>query len=116
MLSGCTLAVVMNKETPWLIEKWHIKASLRKAGYNVAEETITLPETPISGPDLLKQNKEFYVTVTVNDLEKATVKCRIHHWSTDPSERLPYVLDHWKEVAEPLFGTADTEQNQTEVK
>lgn len=83
-----TLAVVMNKDHPWKIEKWHIKASLRKAGYQVTEETIELPETPITGPDLLKQNKDFYVTVTVNNLEKAQLRCRIHHWSTDPSERL----------------------------
>lgn len=94
----------MNKDHPWVIEPWHIKASLRKCGYNVAEEAITLPETPIEGPDLQKQNKEFYVTITVNNLEKARLKCRIHHWSTEASERLPYAYQHWKEPAEPLFG------------
>ncbi|XP_058444594.1 large ribosomal subunit protein bL9m [Malaya genurostris] len=103
-LEQLTLAVVMNKDHPWIIEPWHIKASLRKAGFYVPEEAITLPETPISGPDLLKQNKEFFCTVTVNNLEKARLRCRIHHWSTDPSERLQYVFEHWKMQAEPLFG------------
>lgn len=88
MLQNMTLAVIMNKDQPWQIEKWHIKASLRKAGYQVREETIELPERPITGPDLLKQNKDFFVKITINNLEQAEVRCRIHHWSTDPSERL----------------------------
>ncbi|XP_053678496.1 39S ribosomal protein L9, mitochondrial [Anopheles nili] len=103
-LQSMVLAVVMNKDHPWVIEPWHIKVSLRKAGYYVPESAITLPKTPITGPDLLKQNKEFVCTVTINNLEKASVRCRIHHWSTIPSERLPYVVDHWKMDAEPLFG------------
>ncbi|XP_058811538.1 large ribosomal subunit protein bL9m [Topomyia yanbarensis] len=103
-LEEIILAVVMNKDQPWVIERWHIKASLRKAGFYVPEEAITLPEDPIAGPDLLKQGKEFFCTVTVNNLEKARLRCRIHHWSTDPSERLQYLFEHWKLQAEPLFG------------
>lgn len=111
MLECLTLAVIMNKDVPWVMQPWHIKASLRKAGFHAVEEAITLPETPITGPDLLKQNKEFYVTITVNNMEKARVKCRIHHWSTDPSERLPYVFEHWKEPSEPLFGSAQSSES-----
>lgn len=103
-LEGMVLAVVMNKDHPWTIEKWHIKASLRKAGCYVPESAITLPETPINGPDLLKENKEFVCTITINNLEQARLRCRIHHWSTVPSERLPYVYQHWNNPAEPLFG------------
>ncbi|EAA04926.5 AGAP000950-PA [Anopheles gambiae str. PEST] len=105
-LESLILAVVMNKDHPWVIEPWHIKLSLRKAGYYVPDSAITLPDTPITGPDLLKQNKEFYCTVTINNLEQARVRCRIHHWSTEPSDRLPYVFEHWKLDAEPLFGEA----------
>ncbi|XP_055601432.1 39S ribosomal protein L9, mitochondrial-like [Uranotaenia lowii] len=107
------LAVVMNKDQPWVIERWHIKVALRKAGIYVPEDAITLPETPITGPDLLKQNKEFICTVTVNNLEQARLRCRIHHWSTDPSERLPYVFEHWKNQAEPLFGNDSAPQPKT---
>lgn len=103
MLNILNLAVVMNKNEPWTIEKWHIKASLRKVGYHAPIETITLPKEPITGPDLTKEHKEFTVKVTVNNLETAFVKCRIHHWSTEPSERLPYVFEHWKTPSERLF-------------
>lgn len=107
VLEGRVLAVVMNKDNPWQLQPWHIRASLRKAGINATDESIELPTESITGPDLLKQNKEFVVTVTVNNLEKAKVRCRIHHWSSDTSERLPHVHEHWKEPAEPLFGSAD---------
>lgn len=105
MLENKVFGIVMNKDNPWTLEPWHIKASLRKAGYYVAEDAIELPKEKITGPDLAKQNKEFIVTITVNNLEKAKVRCRIHHWSTDPSERLPYVFNHWLEPAESLFGS-----------
>lgn len=109
VLQSRILAVIMNKDQPWVLEPWHIRASLRKAGMYADEGTIEIPKEPITGPDLLKEGKEFVVTVTVNNMEKAKVRCRIHHWSTDPSNRLPYVEEHWKLPAEPLFGTIDVE-------
>lgn len=110
VLESRILAIIMNKDNPWVLQPWHVRASLRKIGVNAVEEAIELPETPITGPDLLKQNKEFVVTVTVNGLEKAKVRCRIHHWSSEASERLPHVHEHWKEQAEPLFGSSTSEQ------
>ncbi|XP_030369522.1 39S ribosomal protein L9, mitochondrial [Scaptodrosophila lebanonensis] len=107
VLESITLAVIMNKDERWVLEPWHIRASLRKAGIYCNEECISMPSQRIEGPDLKKENKEFYCTITVNNLEKARLKCRIHHWSTDPSERLPYVLEHWKMPAEPLLGLED---------
>lgn len=103
VLESRVLAVVMNKDNPWLLQPWHIRASLRKAGINATDASIKLPAEPITGPDMLKQNREFVVQVTVNGLETAQVRCRIHHWSTEPSERLPHVHEHWKEPAEPLL-------------
>lgn len=106
------LAVVMNKDHPWTLEPWHIRVSLRKMGYYVNEDAITLPTQKITGPDLTLQNKEFEVQVRVSDQESAVVKCRIHHWSTDVKERLPYVFEHWKQPAEPVF----EEGKESEVK
>lgn len=103
VLESRILAVIMNKDEPWVLEPWHIRASLRKAGMYAAEGTIEIPKEPITGPDLLKEGKEFICTVTVNNKEQAKVRCRIHHWSTDPSKRLPYVVEHWKLPAEPLL-------------
>jgi large subunit ribosomal protein L9 len=106
ILQGITLSVVMNKDHPWVIEPWHIRASLRKCGYHVLDDAaIEMPAEKIVGPDLMKQNKIFHVTVTINKFEKVKVACRIHHWSTEPSERLPYAPEFWKDInCEPLFG------------
>ncbi|GAB0092318.1 39S ribosomal protein L9, mitochondrial [Sergentomyia squamirostris] len=103
MIHTLVLPIIMNKDHPWVIEKWHIRASLRKAGYYATDESITLPETPIEGPDLSLENKQFDVQIKINGLETATLKCRVHHWSTDPVGRLPYVPEYWKTPMDPLF-------------
>jgi large subunit ribosomal protein L9 len=105
MLQNRVFAVTMNKDEPWEIEPWHIRVSLRKCGYYVSEDAIEMPAEKITGPDLRKQNKEFNVTITVNNKEKANVRFRIHHWATDASNRLPYVPFHWLEESEPLIGS-----------
>lgn len=102
-LSRMLLSVVMNKETPWTLQPWHVKASFRKCGYNVPEEAITLPEKPISGPNLDLESKEFFVTVTINKQEKVNVRCRLHHWSTEVAARLPHVHNFWEIPAEPIL-------------
>nr|CAD7407565.1 unnamed protein product [Timema cristinae] len=63
-LSKMTLAIVMNKEIPWKLEPWHIRMSFRKAGVDVAEHAIELPEKPIKGPNLDLECKIFFVTIT----------------------------------------------------
>lgn len=105
MLQKKTFSIIMNKDHPWELEAWHIRASLRKAGFHILhDKSIQLPPEKITGPDLAKQGKVFTIIVMVNNTEKATVKCRIHHWSTDPSERIPYEFEFYKQPAEPLFG------------
>lgn len=95
----------MNKYEPWVIERWHIKASLRKIGFICPEECITLPAQRIEGPDINgKEGKIFYCMVTINNMEKARLTCRIHHWTSDPSDRLPFIPDYWKVQNEPLLG------------
>lgn len=59
------LSVVMNKENPWILKPWHVKASFRKCAYIIPEHVISLPDTPISGPDMILENKQFFVTVMV---------------------------------------------------
>uniref|UniRef100_A0A1L8DRF5 Large ribosomal subunit protein bL9m n=1 Tax=Nyssomyia neivai TaxID=330878 RepID=A0A1L8DRF5_9DIPT len=103
MIENLTLPIVMNKDHPWVVEKWHIRTCLRKAGYYATDASITLPDRPIQGPDLSLENKEFTVQIKINGLETATLKCRIHHWSTDPVGRLPYVPEFWKIPSEPVF-------------
>lgn len=110
VLESRVVAVVMNKFQPWVVQPWHIVASLRKCGVYVMDEScIEMPKEPITGPDLVKNNKEFIVTVTINNLEKAKVRCRIFHWSNDPKTREPYVFEHWKQPAELLFPNDETQ-------
>lgn len=66
ILGNKTLSVIMNKDMPWVLKPWHIKASFRKCGYHVPEEAITMPEKPIEGPNMDIENKEFFITVTVS--------------------------------------------------
>lgn len=102
-LSNLHLSVTMNKEVPWTVEPWHIRASLRKHGVHVPESAIKIPDEPITGPDLDKEGKIFFVTITVNNQEKVDVKCRIHHWSTKLSDRLPFTPEYWKLPDTPVL-------------
>lgn len=98
------VCVTMNKFEQWVIEPWHIRASMRKAGLYVLDDSqIILPKTPITGPDPAKQGKDFYVTVIINKKEKARVQCRLHHVCLDPKKREPYLPEWWNQPAELLF-------------
>lgn len=98
------IAVCMNKIESWTIEPWHIRVSMRKAGlYILNDSQIVLPKSPISGPDPAKENKEFFVTITINGTEKARVRCRIHHVCLDPKLREPFLFEWWNQPAELLF-------------
>lgn len=65
-LSRLVLQITMNKFQPWILEPWHVRASLRKSGFIVPEYAIEMPPEQIKGPDLSLQDKEFYVTISVS--------------------------------------------------
>lgn len=67
-LSLLVLQITMSKQEPWTLEPWHVRASFRKAGFVVPEDTIKMPPVEIKGPDLALQEKEFYVTITVSTI------------------------------------------------
>jgi len=96
------LDVCMNMDNPWTIEKWHIKASLRKHKTWVpSEDCIEIPGGPISGPDLSLQNKEFISILRINNFERVKVRCRIHHLATEPERQIK--LESWYiRQAEPV--------------
>lgn len=114
ILNSLVMGIPMNKHNPWVLEPWHVRAALRRAGINVLDDKcIELPAEKITGPDLNKQNKEFIVTVTVNNCEKARLRCRIHHWTNDIEQRLPYVFEHWLQPAELLLPALDGNSTQS---
>lgn len=102
ILSRRRVSVIMSKVVPWTVEKWHVRTSFRKAGIVVPEDTITMPEKPISGPNLDIEGKQFYVTLTINNREEVKVRCAIHHWSPDMAGRI-FVPEFWKLPIEPIF-------------
>lgn len=61
-----------------------------------------MPLEKISGPDLSLEGKEFYVILTINNKEKVNLRCRIHHWSTEPGERIQ-ATNPWFKKAESVF-------------
>lgn len=69
----------MNQWNPWTIEKWHVRIGFRRGGFVVPDHAIELPETPIVGPDLDLEMKEFAVFITINKQERLPVRCVIHH-------------------------------------
>lgn len=101
-LSKKRISIIMSKDIPWTLEKWHVRTSFRKTGIFVPEDTIMMPERPISGPNLDVEGKEFYITLTINNREQVKVRCIIHHWATDLVGRI-VVDDFWKLPAEPIF-------------
>jgi large subunit ribosomal protein L9 len=64
-LSRMTLSIIMNKDSPWTLQPWHVRASFRKCGYVVPESAIEMHQKSIKGPDMNIEGKEFYITVTV---------------------------------------------------
>ena len=79
--------ICMSSSTPWTIEKWHIKASLRQVWQKmwkyptqicrkhkvwVTDEQIEIPGGKVNGPDLSLENKEFIAVLTINNHEKVS--------------------------------------------
>lgn len=98
------ISICMNKFIPWIVEPWHIRVSMRKAGLYVMDDSqIELPKTPITGPDAAKEGKDFFVTVTINKTDKVRVPCQLHHVCLDAKLRDPFVPEWWKRPTELLF-------------
>lgn len=109
ILQNTNVIVLMNKDVPWTIEPWHVRMSFRKAGIHVPEDNILLPEEPICGPNMELENKFFEVTVTINNTEKVSVKCVIHHWSTYVSDKLAPAEDLADQPRTPVFPVSVSE-------
>uniref|UniRef100_A0A023FRZ8 Large ribosomal subunit protein bL9m n=1 Tax=Amblyomma cajennense TaxID=34607 RepID=A0A023FRZ8_AMBCJ len=95
MLKTTIVRLPMNREEGWTVEPWHLRIALRQAGITVPEESIEVPETPITGPDYAgKENKVFLATIYVNKVDKGVVPFRIQHVGkavrVDESSEVPF--------------------------
>ncbi|GFT08086.1 39S ribosomal protein L9, mitochondrial [Nephila pilipes] len=78
-LSKSVIPVFMNPKDPWTLNKKHIQVAFRIEGYNVPEDAIEMPNTPIEGPDSVKEHADFAVFITINNTERVPVRCRLFH-------------------------------------
>ncbi|CAN7983860.1 unnamed protein product [Ixodes hexagonus] len=94
LLKSLVVKLPMNKEVGWTVQPWHLRMALRQTGVVVPEDSIELPDTPISGPDISKENKVFAATVLINKVDRVPVLFRIQHasrkLSDDVVSEVPY--------------------------
>ncbi|XP_015511346.1 large ribosomal subunit protein bL9m [Neodiprion pinetum] len=100
VLSTRTLPVLMSNTNPWVLEKWHIRTWLRRSGFHLQDESITLPDKPISGPNPAMEGKDFYITVTINKKEQVKVRCRLFQID---KKNFTVPEEYYKNTAEPIF-------------
>lgn len=104
MLKSITLSVYMNMNEPWTIEPWHIRVMLRQRGIQLMnDDCIKLPETPIKGPNMEWEGKDFVTTVKINNCEQADIRCRLRHWTRTYSERIVLPPNHECMPSDPIF-------------
>ncbi|CAD6231942.1 GSCOCG00001664001-RA-CDS [Cotesia congregata] len=89
LLGEFLLQVNMSADNPWTLATEHVWSAFRENKIHMSRDSVTLPERPINGPNLEMENKEFYVTVTINQREKINVRCRIRYRSNDPNKLMP---------------------------
>lgn len=83
-LSRLCVPVLMSRNHPWTLERWHIRSSMRKIGLEVNDvESVRLPDQTISGPDDNLESKEFPIWLKINDFETVPFRCVLFHWSAD---------------------------------
>ncbi|KAK7096508.1 large ribosomal subunit protein bL9m-like isoform X2 [Littorina saxatilis] len=79
-LAGMYLKVPMSGDNSWVLTPKNVRVALRKAGVEVKESCITLPQEAITGPE------EFNFRITVNGVKSVMVKGRVVLRHNDPSK------------------------------
>ena len=64
-LSKFAVPLIMNSDTQWTLEPWHVKLALLRHGVTVEEESITLPEHKFSGPNEAYEGGEILINLKV---------------------------------------------------
>lgn len=100
-LSVRVIPVFMNMHNAWTLEPSHMVVSFLQMNVVIKPENIHIPRE-ITGPNMDNDEKEFYVTVTINNLEKVDVRCVLKHYCglvTQP--KMPKYF--WYKFFEPVF-------------
>ena len=97
-LESTVFALTLSRKTPWTINTRHIRVALRRAGVFVAsDESIILPDTPVTGPDMGKQLKVLIATVVINNHERVPTRFVITHHGVELQD------DYWAGHLEPVL-------------
>jgi len=80
--------VPMSSSQPWTLSKAHIRVALRMAGVEACEDSISLPEQPITQPQTIN------ITITVNGMDRVAVKTLIYAYNKTITPVLPPVWPH----------------------
>jgi len=106
-LSKTVVPVVMNGEESWTLQPWHLKLALLNQGIFVNEDCIQIAEE-IKGPNPAYEAKEFLITLSINNFEKANIRGILFHQDTVDTSEIPH--SGWdKRFYQPIFASqADT--------
>lgn len=90
------IPILMNPNKPWVLEKFHVIAALRKVGVVVeSEDCLILPSDPVTKPS------EIEVNLTVNAIDTVIVKAKILNWTIDLDGNIIYdKFDIWAKPKE----------------
>lgn len=91
-----TLPIVMNPNTSWKVEKFHVMVALRKVGVIVeSEDCIKIPDYDVVEPC------DIEVKITVNDTDEAVIKAKVVHWFVDLDGNIAHdPIEIWRKPKE----------------
>lgn len=93
-LAGMNLPIGMSATVPWELNKTHVKVAFRNCGVILSEESIELPEKPVTTP------AEITVQVKINKLDTVSVKAIIYHYNKSVAPVLPPI---WSDMDSTKF-------------
>ncbi len=107
-LSKFAVPLIMNADTQWTLEPWHVKLALLRHGVTVEEESITLPEHKFSGPNeayeggeilislkvelpdvMMNLVDQLYFVFQINDYETVNIRAIFFHQSIQDTHVVP---------------------------
>ncbi|KAL0270265.1 UNVERIFIED_CONTAM: hypothetical protein PYX00_007732 [Menopon gallinae] len=111
-LSKTHVPVIMHKENPWTLERWHVRVALRNINVMCTDECIELPKEQISGPNMDINEKDFLIYLTMNDKYRTPMRCRLFQIS--PNEVNVNLAYNPKFYMEPINAIFPEEQKLLE--
>ena len=77
--------LTMSNTQNWVLERKHVRLSLRRQNVVVTEDAIELPDVEIAGPNVSFECKDIivYITINNNEFERIPVRLMLHHLNVE---------------------------------